>query len=140
MLFQNSPVLNGWKPTALVIDRDADIHRSIHVMLGKEFDVHHAYFPRLAVSLLEKQRFNVVITSLDMTANGENPQLDHAVERISESKGIPVIGLTEEGTSDTTGNVRCVGKPLDENVLESALRQALNGITRRRHATTVSAQ
>ena len=121
MQIQNAHTSKGWKPTALVIDKDADVHRSIHVLLGKDFDVHHAYFPRLAISLLEKQRFSLVITSVDAGM----PQLNQTVERISESKGIPVIGLTENGTLSTNGTLRCVAKPVDASSFQSALQQVL---------------
>ena len=121
MQFRNAHTSNGWKPTALVIDKDADVHRSIHVLLGKDFDVHHAYFPRLAISLLEKQQFNVVITSLE----GETPELNQTVERISESKGIPVIGLTENAAPSPSSTLRCVAKPLDASSFQSTVQQVL---------------
>lgn len=130
MLFQNGQAQNGWKPSALVIDKDADTHRSIHILLGKEFDVHHAYFPKLAISLLEKRQFNVVITSLDMSDSGDAPQLYQTVEKISDSKGIPVIELTASAPPESSSR-RCIGKPLDATLLESALQEALGAYRRR---------
>lgn len=131
MLFQNGQAQKGWKPSALVIDKDAETHRSIHILLGKEFDVHHAYFPKLAISLLEKRQFNVVITSLDMNNSGDAPQLHDTVERISNSKGIPVIELTACAALNNDGTRRSIGKPLDATVFQSALQEALGGSKRR---------
>ena len=130
MLFQSSQAQKGWKPSALVIDKDADTHRSIHILLGKEFDVHHAYFPKLAISLLEKRQFNVVITSLDMSGSSDAPQLHRTVEEISDSKGIPVIEITASAASES-GARRCLAKPLDATVFQSALQEALGGSRRR---------
>lgn len=130
MLFPKSQTQSGWKPTALVIDNDAETHRSIHVLLGNDFDVHHAYFPRLAISLLERQRFHVVITSLEMADTTEVPQLNQRVKQLSESKGFPVIGLTASDAPGTFGSLRCVAKPLDETLFQSALSQALSGLGR----------
>ena len=122
MLFPNRQTRQSWKPRALVIDNDADLHRSIHVMLGKEYDVHHAYFPRLALSLLEKRRFNVVLTSLDMEEGDEMPELQRTIRSISEDKGIPVVGVSGICAASTTGGTE--RRLVDERLLD-ALRTAL---------------
>lgn len=124
MLFPNQPPNTSWMPTALVIDKDAETHRSIHVMLGKDYDVHHAYFPRLAVSLLEKRRFNVVFTSMDMGSADDMPELNRTIETISKNKGIPVIALAD-ALSAATAQPGCIQKPLEGARLLNALRSAL---------------
>ncbi len=128
MLFPNRPSHRSWKPTALVIDKDADTHRSIHVMLGKEYDVHHAYFPRLAISLLEKTRFNVVFTSLDMTSADETHDIHRTIQSISKDKGIPLIALADCRTGSTDAD-RCSSKSLEGERLLAALRTALAAAT-----------
>lgn len=115
---------SSWKPTALVIDKDADTHRSIHVMLGKDYDVHHAYFPRLALSLLEKRRFNVVFTSLDMGSTAEMPELHRTIAAISKDKGIPVIALAD-ALSPSASMAGCLNKPLEGKQFLAALQAAL---------------
>lgn len=129
MLFQNRPHESTWKPTALVIDRDADVHRSIHVMLGKDYDVHHAYFPRLALSLLQKRTFNVVFTSFDMTASDELPELHQTIETIAKSRGIPVIGLGDEA-STSEAFAGWISKASVATCFEAALRMALSKETK----------
>lgn len=124
MLFPIQQSDSSWKPAALVIDKDADTHRSIHVMLGKEYDVHHAYFTRLAVSLLEKGRFSVVFTSLEMGAADEMPDLYSTIESISKEKGIPLIDLakTRSLSKEAKGSSM---KPLESDHVLAALRSAL---------------
>ncbi len=126
MPFPNQSKRSAWKPSALVIDTDADIHRSIHVMLGKDYDVHHAYFPRLALSLLEKRRFNVVLTSTDLGNADEMPELHRTIASVSRDKGIPVISLSDgmTGSQNKPGYVR---KPLEGERILKALRLALAG-------------
>lgn len=124
MLFPNRQASQSWKPRALVIDNDADLHRSIHVMLGKDYDVHHAYFPRLALSLLEKRRFNVVLTSLDMGEGEEMPELQRTICSVSRNKGIPIVGLSGICGAPTTTGGATDKRVADERLLD-ALRTAL---------------
>lgn len=124
MLFPNRQSKSSWKPTALVIDKDADIHRSIHVMIGKEYDVHHAYFPRLALSLLEKRRFNVVFSSLDMDGADDVSDVSRTIRSISRDKGIPVIALGN-GRSNSADDGESIGKSVQGEHLLAALRTAL---------------
>ena len=54
-------------------------HLAVGSLIGgpkgrKLTDMVYAYFPRLALSLLEKRRFNVVLTSLDMEERDEMPE------------------------------------------------------------------
>lgn len=115
---------SSWKPTALVIDKDADTHRSIHVMLGKEYDVHHAYFPRLALSLLEKRSFNVVFTSTNMTGADDMLELQRTIESLSKDKGIPIISLADE-PSASPGKSGSAHKAQEGERLLTALQTAL---------------
>lgn len=126
MLFPNRKSRASWKPTALVIDKDADTHRSIHVMIGKEYDVHHAYFPRLALSLLEKRRFSVVFTSLDMGGEDELSDLQRTIQSISKDKGIPLIALGD-ARSELSNDDGSVGRPVQGERLFAALQTALCG-------------
>lgn len=117
------------KPTALVIDRDADVHRFVHVCLGKQFDVHHAYFPALAISLLKRGRFTVVVASAEMEDGGQSAGLREAIRTFSDTRGAPVIRLLP-GTSGFERTEAysdyVVGKPLSAKSFGESLNQALH--------------
>ena len=83
-------------PTALVIDRDADVHRRLHVLLGKRFDVHHAYFPKLALSLLQKKKFRLIVASFDVKDASHSAQLKEVIARFSHEDGTHVVNLHSE--------------------------------------------
>lgn len=117
------------KKTALVIDRDSDVHRFVHVCLGKEFDVHHAYFPKLAASLLEKGRFTLVVSSMDMEERADGPELREAILKCSSAKGTPIIRLLpgpagREQIADDSDHT--VGRPLDEKSFYESLNRVLD--------------
>lgn len=117
------------KPTALVIDRDADVHRFIHVFLGKQFDVHHAYFPKLAISLLQRRRFTLVVASTDMEYGDESPNLRDAIQAVTHSAGASVIHLlTGRSDSDHSGSSSTeyvLDKPLSARAFGESLSRAL---------------
>lgn len=117
------------KKTALVIDRDSDVHRFVHVCLGKEFDVHHAYFPKLAASLLEKGRFTLVVSSMDMEERADAPELREAILKCSNAKGTPVIRLLPDPTGrehTASDSDHTVGRPLNEKSFYESLNRALD--------------
>lgn len=128
MLSQRQNKSNGSRPAALIIDRDADVHRFIHIILGKEFDVHHAYFEKLAVSLLERQRFSLVFASLEMT---QNPKIKALQQKIDGMSGqTPIIGLAPDSDrrrrKGATSMSDCIGKPLDERSVRATMENALS--------------
>ena len=116
------------KKTALVIDRDSDVHRFVHVCLGKEFDVHHAYFPKPALSLLAKGRFTLVVASMDMEGCAGEPELNEALVRCSDAQGTPVIRL-QNGSADPLNaagdSVPTLARPLNEDSFFASLNHAL---------------
>lgn len=116
------------KPTALVIDRDADVHRFVHVCLGKQFDVHHAYFPALAISLLKRGRFTVVVASSEMEDGSESSGLREAIRAFADTRGAPVIRLLpgpRGGQRRKERSDHVVDKPLNAKSFSESLNRAL---------------
>ncbi len=117
------------KPSALVIDRDADVHRFVHICLGKDFDVHHAYFPKLAVSLLQRGRFTLVVASTDMEGGVEASELGDAIRAFANTQGIPVIRLLPHAADRTLmaePSEHVVDKPLNAKSFCASLNRALH--------------
>ncbi len=129
MRAQTSSSKRSRKPTALVIDRDADVHRFVHVCLGKEFDVHHAYFPKLAISLLERGRFTLLVASEDMDEYADASDLREKIVEYSRAKGAPVVRMSF-GSADRRFTIdeseHAVGKPLSEEAFYESLSRVLN--------------
>jgi PleD family two-component response regulator len=123
------PLQKG-KPTVLVIDRDADVHRFVHAQIGKEFDVHHAYFPRLALSLLKKRRFTLVVASLDMQNRDDEVELRELIKRLARSRETSILNVNSRGADGSRKRARTdysLCKPLNEESFAEGLRRALNG-------------
>lgn len=115
-------------PRIVVVGKNADFHRNVHQILGSEYDVHHAYFERVALLLLKKRQFAAAILYMDQHGSYSGRRLLKAIELFPIRIRVPVIGILPSGL--TLGDEQVPGRTtlvqLHEPLAEETLIEAIN--------------
>ena len=91
-----STYLRPDKPNVLVVHSDPRTQRWVHYVLGRDYEIHHAYFGRAALSLLQRHDFGLVVTSMDLPEPYAGIQIIEAIEAVPQCAYIPIIGLSAD--------------------------------------------
>lgn len=102
-----SAYLKPDKPNVLVVHNDPRTQRWVHYVLARDYEIHHAYFGRAALSLLKRQEFSLVVASMDLPRPYKGAQMVKALEAACEF--IPVVGLSEKADAETAAQLRAAG-------------------------------
>jgi PAS domain S-box-containing protein len=122
------------RPTILVVEDDRDIARLIAMMLDKAgLDAHVAHTAAQARELLGQRPYAAL--TVDLKLPGEDGvSLIRSLRRAPPTREVPVIvvsAVADEGRIQLNGEAHVVaewlGKPIDENRLVRAVRDAVAG-------------
>lgn len=91
-----STYLKPDKLNVLVVHSDPRTQRWVHYVLRRDYEIHHAYFGRAALSLMKRHDFGLVVASMDLPEPYAGVQMAEAIKAVPRCAYIPIIGLSAD--------------------------------------------
>ena len=114
--------------TLLIVDDDTLIRDTLHELLSQTHECHTADRAEQALAYLEMERYDVVLTDINMPGLSGHDLLTHIRNTHPHTQVIVISGIPVEDTAkvfDQLGAFAYFGKPFDLDEVEEAVNRAI---------------